>query len=35
MKFEKKNPKWPTQKKGVFKNANSQYRFPKILGIGP
>jgi hypothetical protein len=33
--FEKKGPKWPTQKTMFFKTVNSQYFFVKLSGIGP
>ena len=33
--FEKKNPKWLTQKTEFFKIANSQYCFVKISWISP
>ena len=32
--YEKKNPKWPTQKTDFFKTTNSQY-FVNFSGIGP
>ena len=32
--WSKKKSKWPTQKTEIFKTANSQYFFDKILGIG-
>ena len=33
--FQKQNSKWPTQKSGIFKIANSQYCFVKMSWIGP
>ena len=33
--FEKKNPKWPTQKKVIFQNRQFSIFFLKISWIGP